>query len=222
MTDNNKKIERANEIYFDIYQKSIVDLRKWQLVSLGLGLFALLLIISVIILSKINKPIPYIITVNKLGKAKVVKYSKAKYPVSRAAKEYFIGRWVHWTFDINRYTLKKELLKSYTYLTHSGQEYFKEYVSGHENPFAWAQKHHGNKHFRILSMNFINANIISVHTEETVRGGAGNIIYSKYVDFIIHIVIDPPTSSLLILKNPLGIYIRTFTINKAVTGGTNG
>ena len=95
-------------------------------------------------------------------------------------------------------------------------------MSGTENPFAWTQKHHGNKHFRIISMNFINANIISVHTEETVRGGAGNIIYSKYVDFIIHIVIDPPTSSLLILKNPLGIYIRTFTINKAVTGGTNG
>jgi type IV secretory pathway TrbF-like protein len=219
MTENNKKIERANDIYFDIYQKSVVDLRKWQLVALALGLFALLLIISVIILSKINKPIPYIITVNKLGKTKVVKYSKSKYPVSRAAKEYFIGRWVHWMFDIDRSTLKKNLLKAYTYLTPSGQEYFKEYVRSSYNPFQWVQQHHGNKHFKILSMNFIDPYTVSVHTKEIVRAGGGNIIYSKYVDFVVHIVIVPPTSSLLILKNPLGIYIKSFTINKAVTGG---
>jgi type IV secretory pathway TrbF-like protein len=216
--NNNKKIERANDLYFDIYQKSVVDLRKWQLVSLGLGLFALLLIVSVIILSKINKPIPYIITVNKLGKAKVIKYSAHAYPVSRAAKEYFIGRWVHWMFNIDRFTLKKNLLKAYTYLTPSGQEYFKEYVRGSSNPFAWSEKHRGNKHFRILSVNFIDPYTVSVHTKETVRARTGSVIYSKYVDFIIHIVIVPPTSSLLILKNPLGIYIKSFTINKAVGG----
>ena len=218
MTKDN--IKRANDIYFDIYQKSVIDVRKWQLVSLGLGAFVFLLLISIVILSKLNKPIPYIVMVNKLGKARVVKYSVSKYPVSRAAKEYFLGRWIHWTFDING-GLKKELLKSYTYLTPSGQKYFKQYVNGSEDPFTWAAAHHGVKHFKILSMNFISANVISVHTKEIVRSAAGSVAYVKYVDFIAHILINPPSSSLLILKNPLGIYIKSFTINKAV-GGTNG
>lgn len=224
MTENNKKIERANDIYFDIYQKSVIDVRKWQAVSLGLGIFVFFSIISVMVLSKINKPIPYIVTVNKLGKTKVIKYSAAAYPVSRAAKEYFIGRWIHWTFDVNvnQADLKKVLLKSYTFLTRSGQKYFKEYVNGSQNPFTWAASHHGIKHFRIISMNFIDSAAVSVHTKEIVRGATGNITYSRYVDFIVHIIINPPTSSLLILKNPLGIYINSFTINKAVTGGTNG
>ena len=216
------KIERANDIYFDIYQKSIVDVRKWQAISAVLGLFSLLAIISVVILSKINKPIPYIITVNKLGKAKVVKYAAAKYPVSRAAKEYFIGRWIHWTFDVQRVTVKKELLRAYTYLTPIGQEYFKRYVRGKDGPFTWIKTHRGQKHFKILSMNFISNNIVSVHTKETVITPAGSAAYSKYVDFIVHIAVNPPTSALLILKNPLGIYINSFTINKAVSGGTNG
>lgn len=221
MTETNKKIERAQDIYFDIYQKSVVDVRKWQTVSLGLGFIAILLIISVIVLSKINKPIPYIITVNKLGKAKVIKYSAAKYPVSRAAKEYFIGRWIHWTFDVHPGILKKELLKSYTYLTPTGQVYFKRYVRGAGSPLTWAASHHGQKHFSILSMNFINNKTVSVHTKETVLSGAGSTVYVKYVDFIVHIAVVPPTSSLVILKNPLGLYIKSFTINKSV-GGING
>jgi len=222
MTDNNKKIEKAQDVYFDIYQKSVVDVRKWQLVSASLGIFVLLCIVSIIILSKINKPIPYIITVNKLGKAKVIKYSASKYPVSRAAKEYFIGRWVHWTFDIDRNILKKNLLKSYSYATNTGRNYLNQYIRGRTNPFAWTINHHGSVHYRIISMNFINPYVISIHTKKITRDASGNIQKTRYVDFIVHIKINPPNSTLLIYKNPLGIYIKSFTINKAVSGGVNG
>jgi type IV secretory pathway TrbF-like protein len=222
MTENNNRIEKANDVYFDIYQKSVVDVRKWQLVSGGLGIFVLLCLAAVVILAKINKPIPYIITVNKLGKAKVIKYSVNKYPVSRAAKEYFIGRWIHWTFDINRHILKKELLKSYAYTTNTGQNYLNQYINGAStDPFTWVSVHHGSVYYDIISMNFINSDVISIHTKKITRGGSGNIKKTRYVDFIAHIQIIPPTSTLLIYKNPLGVYINSFTINKAV-GGVNG
>lgn len=211
------KYKRANDIYFDLYLQDKIEKKIWQKVAFSAIAAVLILSSALVVLLPLKKLVPIVISVNKLGKPKVSRVIVKDYTVNHAAKEYFVGRWIHWMFDINsKKIVYMNIQKGYLFLTAKGINYYKSYFTVN-NPFTWLKKHPNmTVHFQIQSFNFIDPKIIQVNTIKRIYNPDGTISETDYVNFIVHIELIPPTSTKVIETNPLGIYISEFSVNKKI------
>lgn len=220
MQENSKnKYREARDLYFDISLKDKLEKKWWQLAAIISWVATLLLIIGFIVILPLKTIIPYIVKVNKLGKPTPVRLLTVKYNPSAAAKEYFTVKWVRLAFNVYRgVNEKRQLIKAYGFLTSSGQNVFKRYIKSKNSSLTFRANHpHRERIYRVQGVNFISPTVLQVRTLLNIINPVGKMAEQKYVNFIIHIKIIPPSSSFIILKNPLGIYIRSFTINKQVS-----
>ena len=216
--EENNKYKRANDIYFDLYLQDKVEKRIWQKVVLAAIAAVVLLSITLVIVMPLKKIVPIVVNVNKLGKPKVSRVLIKNYTVNKAAKEYFVGRWIHWMFDINtnKKVLYNRIEKGYLFLTAKGINFYKSYFTVN-NPFTWLKKNPNmTVHYQIQSFNFIDPKIIQVNTVKNTYSPDGTISKTEYVNFIVHLELTPPKSTKVIETNPLGIYISEFSVNKKI------
>ena len=217
MEDNNK-YKRANDIYFDLYLQDKVEKKIWQKVALAALGAVVLLSVTLVIIMPVKKIVPIVVNVKKLGKPKVAQVLIKNYTVDKAAKEYFVGRWIHWMFDINtnKKVLYNRLTRGYLFLTGKGINFYKSYFTVN-NPFTWIKKNPNmTVHYQIQSFNFIDPKIIQVNTVKNTYSPDGTVSKTEYVNFIVHLELIPPKSTKVIETNPLGIYISEFSVNKKI------
>ena len=212
------KYKRGNDIYFDLYLQDKIEKRIWQKVALAAVAVSAILSITLIMIMPLKKIVPIVVNVDKLGKPQVSKVLIKNYTVNKAAKEYFVGRWIHWMFDINvnQKTLYSRISRGYLFLTAKGINFYKSYFTAN-NPFLWLKKNPNmTVHYQIQSFNFIDPKIIQINTVKNIYGPDGTVSKTEYVNFIIHLEFIPPKSTKVIETNPLGIYISEFSVNKKI------
>ncbi len=200
-----------NERYGDY----IAQASNWRLVALISTFIALLAVIGVIWIGSQSKFIPYIIEVDKLGQGvgvspasqvksydeKVIKFSLAEF-ISNFRSIY-----------PDKEIQKKYILNVYKYLSNSFPAY--TIINQHyknSSPFGQNQ----TIQVEISTVLNMQNDAWQVDWSESSFDAMGNLVSKENYRALIHIVIIPPTQESLIIKNPLGIYIKDISFQKSL------
>jgi len=200
-----------NERYGDY----IAQASNWRLVALISIFIALLAVIGVIWIGSQSKFIPYIIEVDKLGQGvgvspasqvksydeKVIKFSLAEF-ISNFRSIY-----------PDKEIQKKYILNVYKYLSNSFPAY--NIINQHYKnspPFGQNQ----TMQVEISTVLNMQNDAWQVDWSESSFDAMGNLVSKENYRALIHIVIIPPTQESLIIKNPLGIYIKDISFQKSL------
>ena len=163
------------------------------------------------------KAIPYIVEVDKLGKAAVASKAEqaSETPVRliQADIASFISNWRTVTADIE---LQKQMIQRLSYfVAGSAKGVLKEWFSKN-NPYEIARD---NKlvHVEIKSLPLpVSADSWRVEWTETVRTHSGAAIGTQGYEATVSIMIQPPNSEAVMLQNPGGVYITSLSASRVL------
>lgn len=161
------------------------------------------------------KAIPYIVEVDKLGKAAVAyraeQASETPVRLIQADIASFIINWRTVTADIE---LQKQMIQRLSYfVAGSAKGVLKEWFSKN-NPYEIAKD---NKlvHVEIKSLPLpVSANSWRVEWTETLRTHAGVTIGTQNYEATASIMIKTPGSEAVMLQNPGGVYITSLSASR--------
>ena len=161
------------------------------------------------------KAIPYIVEVDKLGKAAVSHRAEqaGAVPVRliQADIAAFITDWRTVTADIE---LQKQMIQRLSFfVAGSAKGVLKEWF-GKNNPYEIA-KNNKLVHVEIKSLPLpVSADSWRVEWTETVRSHAGVALEAHSYEATVTILIKPPTSEAVMLQNPGGVYITSLSASR--------
>lgn len=161
------------------------------------------------------KAIPYIIEVDKLGKAAVTaradQASAAPLRLIQAEIAACIADWRTVTADIE---LQKQMIQRLSYfVAGSAKGVLKEWFTTN-NPYEIA-KSGKLVHVAIKSLPLpVSANSYRVEWTETTRAHTGVALESHTYEATVSVQINPPTSEAVLLRNPGGVYITSLTASR--------
>jgi type IV secretion system protein VirB5 len=184
-------------------------------ISLGI---ALLSICGNVIQAGQVKTVPYIIEVDKLGKAAVAaRADQASAPPQRliqAAVAACVSDWRTVTADVE---LQRSMIERLSfYVAGSAKGVLREWYEAN-NPYEIAK----NKlvHVEIKGLPLpVSPNSWRVEWKETVRSHAGVLLEAHSYEATVTIQINPPTSDAVLLRNPGGVYLTALTAGKVIGG----
>ena len=166
------------------------------------------------------KAIPYIVEVDKLGKAAVAHRAEQAGPAPvrliQADIASFITDWRTVTADIE---LQKQMIQRLSFfVAGSAKGVLKEWFA-QNNPYEIAK---ANKlvHVEIKSLPLpVSADSWRVEWTEIVRSHAGVALETRSYEATVTILIKPPTSEAVMLQNPGGVYITSLSASRVFKDG---
>ena len=116
---NKKTIKDAGEEYAEIWGEQMHTNRHLRTLTVGLGLFALLLIIVVIRLASVEPPRPIVVRVDEVGRAEAVAYEamEAQADPLDPTTKYFLNRFIYDFYSRRRATVEENWSRSLRFLT---------------------------------------------------------------------------------------------------------
>lgn len=208
----------ARREWLERYGSYIARARHWRQVAL---LSLLLLLVSLggnIMQSMQVKAVPYIIEVDRLGKASVTtradQAGAAPLRLIQADIASFITDWRTVTADVE---LQRQMIQRLSfYCAGSAKGVLKEWFSTN-NPYEIAK---GGRlvHVEVKSLPLpVSSDSYRVEWTETVRSHAGVALESTAFEATVTVRIVPPTSEAVLLHNPGGVYITHLSAGKVFT-----
>lgn len=166
------------------------------------------------------KAIPYIIEVDKLGKAAVTaradQASAAPLRLVQAEIAACITDWRTVTADIE---LQKQMIQRLSFfVAGSAKGVLKEWFTAN-NPYEIA-KSGKLVHVEIKSLPLpVSSTSYRVEWTETVRAHTGVALESHTYEATVSVQINPPTSEAVLLRNPGGVYITSLSASRVFKAG---
>jgi type IV secretion system protein VirB5 len=200
-----------NERYGDYIQQA----HHWRLIAIVCGATALVAVIGMAYIGAQNKIVPYVVEVDKLGRASAV--ARADQPavaderVIRAYLARFVTDWRSVTVD--RQAEKSAIDRVYAMLPGGSVALTK--MNDHfrvHNPFLLA----GTQGVAVAVTNLlpISDRTWQVEWQETRRDLRGQQLGTVRMKVSIIVGIAPPSDEALVLVNPLGVYVTDLNWSK--------
>jgi len=197
------------------YGSYIKQASAWRLVSILTTLVSLFAVGGVVYIGSQSKFVPYIVQVDKLGKAVATHPAIRSYPADPKVIKFGLAEFI--TDFRSVYTdpkiQKDYVFKAYRYLS----ENFPSYVAvstfyKNNSPFERATKE--KVKVEIKSVLQMSKNTWQIDWVEEVRDIRDNIKSKSRYRALATITIIPPKTEEMILKNPIGLYIKELTWSK--------
>ena len=196
--------EKWNERYGDYIEQA----KNWRLAAILSALTALVALIGIIMIATQKKYVPYVVEVDKLGKAAHVGFAdRVSTTDQRIIKAYLVRFLTDWrTVIADPIAQKKSIDQLYTMIPLGSPALEKVNTHFKDNsPFQLAQS-------QTVSINVISVLPISDKTwqiewAETTRNLAGIIVKQTRWRTSLTIALNPPQNEALMLINPLGIFV---------------
>lgn len=200
-----------NERYGDY----IAQASNWRLVALISTFIALLAVIGVIWIGSQSKFIPYVVEVDKLGQGVAISPASQVKSYDEKVIKFSLAEFISNFRSIypDKEIQKKYILNVYKYLSNSFPAY--NIVNQHyknSSPFGQNQ----TIQVEISTVLNMQNDAWQVDWSESSFDAMGNLVSKENYRALIHIVIIPPTQESLIIKNPLGIYIKDISFQKSL------
>jgi type IV secretion system protein VirB5 len=200
-----------NERYGDY----IAQASNWRLVALISTFIALLAVIGVIWIGSQSKFIPYVVEVDKLGQGVAISPASQVKSYDEKVIKFSLAEFISNFRSIypDKEIQKKYILNVYKYLSNSFPAY--TIVNQHyknSSPFGQNQ----TIQVEISTVLNMQNDAWQVDWSESSFDAMGNLVSKENYRALIHIVIIPPTQESLIIKNPLGIYIKDISFQKSL------
>lgn len=214
-TDGHNPYLNARQEWLERYGSYINRAAQWRLTAF----IALLLlggsILGNVIQANQVKAIPYIIEVDKLGKAAVAaradQASAVPLRLIQAEIAACITDWRTVTADIE---LQKQMIQRLSYfVAASAKGVLKEWFTAN-NPYEIA-KSGKLVHVEIKSLPLpVSADSYRVEWTETTRAHTGVALESHTYEATVSVQLNPPTSEAVLLRNPGGVYITSLSASR--------
>ncbi len=193
------------------YGSYIARAKNWRYAALGSIAVNALLALGMVHIASESRVEPYIVEVNHLGEAAAMGPADAapmpNAEVIKATLAAFIGRIrMAWPNPVLAQRFAEE---TYNYVAAGSQAqqflniYLRKKFSQSDDGLVVTPQ--------INAVSNIGKNTWQIDWSETITGTSNNSTETKHYQAILHIVLVPPTSAQEILKNPLGIYIKTLS-----------
>ena len=118
---NGKKTENkdAGQEYAEIWGEAIHSNRHLRVLSIGLGLVALLLVIVVFRIVSVEPPRPIVVRVDEIGRAEAIAYEamEAQADPLDPTTKYFLNRFIHDFYSRRRATVEEHWSRSLRFLS---------------------------------------------------------------------------------------------------------
>ena len=202
-----------NERYGDF----IAAAAHWRITAMLSLLLSLACVGGLIYLGGQNHVIPYVIEVDKLGASMAVnKADRAATPDDRIIRAQ-LARWIVDVRSIYLDSRAEERIvnEAYAMINKHGASYnvLNDYFRAND-PFKKASEQSIN--VAVQSVLPLSENTWRVEWKEEGRKLNGQVMFEEQWQAIISIVISAPTDEEVLLTNPLGIYIDSFSWSKRV------
>ena len=111
--------EDAGQEYAEIWGEAIHSNRHLRVISVGLGLVALLLVIVIFRIVSVEPPRPIVVRVDEIGRAEAVAYEamEARADPLDPTTKYFLNRFIHDFYSRRRATVQEHWSRSLRFLT---------------------------------------------------------------------------------------------------------
>lgn len=200
-----------NERYGDY----IAQASNWRLVALISTFIALLAVIGVIWIGSQSKFIPYVVEVDKLGQGVAISPASQVKSYDEKVIKFSLAEFISNFRSIypDKEIQKKYILNVYKYLSNSFPAY--TIINQHYKNFSPFGQ---NQTIQVEISTVLNMqnNAWQVDWSESSFDSMGNLVSKENYRALIHIVIISPTQESLIIKNPLGIYIKDISFQKSL------
>jgi type IV secretion system protein TrbF len=211
--------QRAWDVrYGDVIKRA----QHWRLFALGLLACCILLIFGMINLSSKSRIVPYVVSVDAIGRAEAVSPAEAAAPVDERVKRAILLSWIQ---DVRAVSSDQQAeystvtTKVYTHLAagSEAQAYVGDFYRS-DSPFDRGQD--GTVQVDIRSIVQDSPNTYRVNWTESARDKSGVVTGKQEWQGAFTIAINPPTDERMIRVNPLGLYLTNVSWSK-VMGGAN-
>jgi len=197
------------------YGSYIKQASAWRLVAILTTIVSLFAVGGVVYIGAQSKFVPYIVQVDKLGKAVATQPAIKSYPADPKVIKYGLAEFITDFRSVypDPKIQKDYVFKAYRYLS----ENFPSYVAvstfyKNNSPFKRATKE--KVKVEIKSVLQMSKNTWQIDWVEEVRNVRDIIKSKSRYRALATITIIPPKTEDMILKNPIGLYIKELTWSK--------
>ncbi len=209
--------ERARQVIDDRVGSARKQAFSWRLFGLGALFVALIAVIGVIYQSSKASVIPYIVEVDGAGAVRLVgSPTTQQWKPTEGVKRHFLEEWL-WNvraLSSDKEVVRKDLLEAYTAVTSKAKAQLDTLVEETE-PFERLGKE--TRQLEISSINKVSEDSYRLEWREKIFGKSGYVEGTEQYVGILTIMQRTPNNKAELEKNPLGIYVKHFSINKRAT-----
>jgi type IV secretion system protein TrbF len=203
---------QARQEWLERYGDYIAQAKNWRIASLlALGLLGLSLAMNFVQASQ-AKIVPYIVEVDKLGRAAVVaRADRAKVLPERLIQSAIASCITDWRTVTADLELQRKMIEKLSFFfAGAAKGILKEWYSAN-NPYEIAKK--GNLvQVEIKSLPLpIGGDSYRVEWTETVRNHSGVVLKQQNYEATVSIHVEPPVAEAVLVHNPGGIYITAIS-----------
>lgn len=216
-TQGNNPYLNGRQEWLERYGTYIAQANNWRMTAFIALAIAVLSITANIIQASHYKVVPYVVEVDKLGRAAAVaRADRASITPERLIQSTIgmcIADWRTVTADLE---LQRKMIERLSFFfAGSAKGILKEWYSLN-NPYEVA-KNGKLVHVKLKSLPLpIGGNTYRIEWIETVRNHEGVVLDRKNYEATVTIQIEPPENEAVLIHNPGGIYITSLSATKVL------
>ena len=192
------------------YGSYIARARNWRIAALGSIAVSIILAVGVIWLGSQSKVVPFVVEVDKLGQAVAVQRADRAVPADQRIVKAQLASWIVdvRTVSADPTAQKAALTRVYAMADASGATILNDYYRVNSPFDAGRQRTVAVSIDAVLP---ISDTSYQVQWSEDTRDLQGRLFKTTHWQASIEVSLDPPTDEAVLLRNPLGIYVHSFT-----------
>jgi type IV secretion system protein VirB5 len=211
----------AHAIWMEMYGSHVHQAYVWRLVAIGCLLITLVSVYGNYVQANQFKVVPYVVQVDKLGRAMPVARADAAIPPPRpliqAELAQVITSWRTVTADLD---LQKRMVDRLSnFVTGAAQGFLTDWFAAN-NPYKTAKE---NKLVQVEIKGLplpVSQNSWRVEWTETLRNHVGTFLQAITYEATLSIKIVPPDTDDRIIQNPGGIWVTEISYSKVLGAGS--
>ncbi len=197
--------QRAGQLWDERIGSARVQARNWRLMAFGGLLLTVGLSSALVWQSMQSRVVPYVVEVDKLGQAQAVTPADAAYRPTDPQIAWHLGRFITHVRarSLDPVLMREHWLSAYDFATERGALFLGEYARS-SNPFAEV----GRRTVSVQVTSVVRASDDSFRINWTEQAyERGTLSGTSRWTAVVTIKLEPPRSSEVLRKNPLGLYI---------------
>jgi type IV secretion system protein TrbF len=163
---------------------------------------------------------PYVIERSEDGRVRPQAVLEQRYEPGEKEKRFFLASWLTDFYNVDRFRTEQDLQKAFALVRGKAIQEFQDYLKSPEGPFLRLNNDNSlTRSVDISSISFLNNGsdqarsvLIRFTAEERSRAQPTADRIKRIAT--IHFDIVPPKTEEEILKNPIGLFVTHFEINK--------
>ena len=209
--------QKAAQVWDERIGSARVQARNWRLLALGGVAVSVLLSASLLVVGRSGPATPYVVEVDKQGGARAIGPATEIYRPSDAQIAFHLARFVEHVraLSIDPVVVRQSWLKAYDFVTSTAAVTLNAYARDND-PFTRV----GRETVAVDVVSVVRASDATFQVrwiERSFEGGAPK--ETKRLTGMFSVVVVPPRTPEQIAKNPLGIYVHSFSWSQDLNPG---